>query len=108
VEAAAVHTDIGEINGAKFRIDIPEKWSGELIVYCHGYSDVPGSYENSRVPFIDIFTSQGYAFIQSGYAGGGCAIQEAVQDTEALRRYFIRTYAPPKETYVTGHSWAGF
>jgi len=82
--------------------------SGELIVYCHGYSDMPESYENSRVPFIGIFTSQGYAFIQSGYAAGGWAIQEAVQDTEALRRYFIRKYGPPKETYVIGYSMGGF
>jgi hypothetical protein len=36
--AAAVHTEIGEINGAKFRIDVPEKWNGGLVVYCHGYS----------------------------------------------------------------------
>ena len=38
---AAVHTEIGEINGAKFRIDLPEKWNGGLVVYCHGYSDKP-------------------------------------------------------------------
>jgi hypothetical protein len=27
---AAVRTEIGEINGAKFRIDVPEKWNGGL------------------------------------------------------------------------------
>ena len=54
------------------------------------------------------FISQGYAFIQSGFAAGGWAIEEGVQDTEALRRYFIRKYGAPKETYVTGHSMGGF
>ena len=105
---AAARTEIGEINGAKFRIDVPEKWNGGLVVYCHGYSDSPGAYENKPNPFIDIFTGQGYAFIQSGYAAGGWAIQEAVEDTEALRRYFIRKYGAPKETYITGHSMGGF
>lgn len=105
---AAVRTEIGEINGAKFRIDVPEKWNGGLVVYCHGYRDSPGTYEDKPNPFIDIFTSQGYAFIQSGYAAGGWAIQEAVEDTEALRRYFIRKYGVVKETYVTGHSMGGF
>src|SRR5258707_6326380 len=101
-------TETGEINGAKFRIDVPEKWNGGLVVYCHGYSDSPGTYENKPNPFIDIFTSQGYAFVQSGYAAGGWAIQEAVEDTEALRRYFMRKYGAPKETYITGHSMGGF
>jgi alpha-beta hydrolase superfamily lysophospholipase len=105
---AAARTELGEINGAKFRIDIPEKWNGGLVVYCHGYSDAPGDFEDKASPFIDVFVSQGFAFIQSGYAAGGWAIQEAVQDTEALRRYFIRKYGAPKETYVTGHSMGGF
>ena len=105
---AAGRTELGEINGAKFRIDVPEKWNGSLVVYCHGYSDTPGAFESKPNPFIDIFVNQGYAFIQSGYAAGGWAVQEAVQDTEALRRYFIRKYGAPKETYATGHSMGGF
>ena len=106
--AGAPHTELGEINGARFRIDMPEKWNGGLVVYCHGYSDSPGTYENKPNPFIDVFINEGYAFIQSGYAAGGWAIQEAVEDTENLRRYFIRKYGAPKETFVTGHSMGGF
>jgi pimeloyl-ACP methyl ester carboxylesterase len=106
--AAAAHTELGEINGARFRIDMPEKWNGGLVVYCHGYSDAPGTFEDKPNPFIDVFVSQGYAFIQSGFAAGGWAIQEGLQDTEALRRYFVRKYGAPKETYVTGHSMGGF
>ena len=105
---AGVRTELGEINGAKFRIDMPEKWNGGLVVYCHGYSDTAGSFEDKASPFIDVFVGQGYAFIQSGFAAGGWAIQEALQDTEALRRYFVRNYGAPKETYVTGHSMGGF
>jgi hypothetical protein len=47
---AAARTEIGEINGARFRIDVPEKWNGGLVVYCHGYSDSPGNYENKPNP----------------------------------------------------------
>ena len=102
-------TETGEINGAKFRIDVPEKWNGGLVMYCHGYSPAPGSFDNPKPnPVLDVFTKQGYAFAQSGYAAGGWAIQEAVQDTEALRRYFSHKYGAPKETYVTGHSMGGF
>src|SRR2546422_3580720 len=63
----AGRTETGEINGAKFRIDMPEKWNGGLVVYCHGYSPKPGSYDDPKSnPFIDIFVNQGYAFVQSG------------------------------------------
>ena len=101
--------EIGEINGARFRIDVPEKWNGGLVMYCHGYSPTPGKFDNPKPnPLLDVFLQQGYAVAQSGYAAGGWAIQEAVADTEALRRYFGRKYGVPKETYVTGHSMGGF
>jgi pimeloyl-ACP methyl ester carboxylesterase len=106
---AAPRTETGDINGAKFRIDIPENWNGGLVMYCHGYSPRPVTYDNPKVPPIfNAFLDQGYAVAQSGYAAGGWAIQEALTDTENLRRYFVHKYGPVKETYVTGHSMGGF
>jgi pimeloyl-ACP methyl ester carboxylesterase len=102
-------TELGELNGAKFRIDIPENWNGGLVIYCHGYSAEPVAYKDQKLaPLFSVFTEQGYALAQSGYAAGGWAIQEAVNDTESLRRYFITKYGKPKETFVTGHSMGGF
>lgn len=101
--------ETGEINGAQFRIDMPEKWNGVLVMYCHGYSATPGRFDSPKPnPVLNVFLDQGMAVAQSGYAAGGWAIPEAVQDTEALRRYFTRKYGQPKETYVTGHSMGGF
>jgi pimeloyl-ACP methyl ester carboxylesterase len=101
--------ELGELNGAKFRIDIPENWNGGLVMYCHGYSSEPVSYKDTKLPPVfAVFTDQGYALAQSGYAGGGWAVQEAVMDTESLRRYFSLKYGKPKETFVTGHSMGGF
>jgi pimeloyl-ACP methyl ester carboxylesterase len=105
--AAAVET--GEINGAQFRLEVPEGWNGVLVMYCHGYSATPGRFESAKPnPVLGALVKEGYAVAQSGYAAGGWAIPEAVQDTEALRRHFIRQYGAPKETYVTGHSMGGF
>jgi pimeloyl-ACP methyl ester carboxylesterase len=107
--AAQPRTETGELNGAAFRIDIPEQWSGGLIVYMHGYAAAPGRFDNPKPnPLIDLLTGEGHAVAQSGYAAGGWAIEEAIQDTEALRRYFLRKYGAPKETWVTGHSMGGF
>ncbi|MGA3188905.1 MAG: DUF6351 family protein [Bryobacteraceae bacterium] len=107
--AAAPKLEVGVINGAAFRIDIPDNWNGGLVVYCHGYSPSAVTYkEDAPNPLIKVFTDQGYALAQSGYATGGWAIQEAAVDTESLRRYFATKYGKPKETYLTGHSMGGF
>src|SRR5271165_382140 len=67
-------TEIGEMNGAKFRIDIPENWNGGLVIYCHGYSAEPVAYKDTKLPpLFTAFTDQGYALAQSGYAAGGWA-----------------------------------
>lgn len=107
--AAEPKFETGEINGAQFRIDIPGDWNGVLVVYCHGYSPNPGRFTPGQSnPVAALFTARGYGVAQSGYAAGGWAIQEAVQDTKALERYFATKYGAPKETYVTGHSMGGF
>lgn len=106
---AAPKTEIGTINGAAFRIDIPDGWNGGLVMYCHGYNQNPMTFkEGLPNPIAKIFNDQGYAVAQSGYAAGGWAIQEGAVDTESLRRYFVSKYGAPKETYVTGHSMGGF
>jgi len=100
--------DTGAINGAEYRIDVPEKWNGTLIMYCHGYSPSPGKATTGEPNAAwKGLLDAGFAMAQSGYAAGGWAIQEAVNDTEALRRHFVKTYGQPKETYVMGHSMGG-
>ncbi len=106
---AETKVETGEINGAQFRIDLPENWNGSLVMYCHGYSPKPGTFNNPKPnPVLSVFLEKGYAVAQSGYAAGGWAIQEAVADTEALRRHFSIKHGKPKETWVTGHSMGGF
>lgn len=100
--------ELGDINGAKFRIDMPANWNGGLVMYCHGYNPKPGVFDEKSNPLANVFLDQGYAVAQSGYAAGGWAIQEAAVDTESLRRYFVKKYGKPKETYITGHSMGGF
>ncbi len=101
--------ELGSINGASFRIDIPERWNGGLVMYCHGYAAKPVTLDDRKPTDIhSVFLDAGFAVAQSGYAAGGWAIQEAVEDTEALRRYFTGKYGVPKQIFVTGHSMGGF
>lgn len=98
----------GEIDGAKFRIDIPQNWNRGLVMYCHGYSAEPGHFDEKPAnDALSGFLTAGYAVAQSGYSSGGWAVQDAVQNTEALRRYFVAKYGPVKSTFITGHSMGG-
>src|SRR5262245_51181842 len=105
---ADVAVEVGEINGVTFRIDMPEAWNQVLILYCHGFNASPVNFDATK-PLdgsLGLLLKQGYAVAQSAYAEIGWALSEAIPDTEALRRYFLRAHNP-KEVYVTGQSSGG-
>ncbi|WP_420128004.1 alpha/beta hydrolase [Longimicrobium sp.] len=102
--------DTGTIGGAPYRIEIPAGWNGGLVMYAHGY-EIAGTPFEPLAPrhaqFREAFTSRGFAFAQSWYRAQGWAVREGIDDTEALRRHFIRRYGRPDSTFVTGHSMGG-
>ncbi len=103
-----IHVDIGALDGAPYRIDMPEKWNGVLLVYYHGYSEDPVTFAPDKPNrFGTGFASAGFAVAQSGYSVTGWAVEQAIAETEALRRYTVARYGQPKETYVVGHSMGG-
>jgi pimeloyl-ACP methyl ester carboxylesterase len=107
-DAPKVSTETGVMDGAAYRIDMPEKWNGILLVYYHGYSETPVTYDKTQpVQGASGLAAEGYAVIQSGYSETGMAVERAVPETEALRQYFLSKYGQPKESYVTGHSMGG-
>jgi hypothetical protein len=89
-------TEVGTLDDVPYRIDIPAHWNHALIVYYHGYSETPYTYRitsplNEQVaPLFE----RGYAIIESGYSETGWALAEAYPETEALRLYFMKHYAP--------------
>lgn len=107
---SAVKKDTGTINGAKYQIIFPENWSKKLVVYAHGY-EFMGSpsqssnprFENGMLPFLE----RGYAVAASDYAHMGLAHEQGVNDTEALRNYFFKTYGKPDSTFIAGNSMGG-
>ena len=109
VAHAAEKTEVGELNGAAFRIDVPEPWNGSLVIYCHGYSPFPGRFQAEKPdPLERVFLDAGFAVAQSGYSAGGWAVEQGEVDTLSLQRYFTTKYAAPKQTFLTGHSMGGF
>jgi len=102
------NVEIGVLDNAPFRIDMPEKWNGTLIIYYHGYSETPVTFSKDKENALaSVLASAGFAVAQSGYSVTGFALEHAIPETEALREYTIAKYGKPKETYVTGHSMGG-
>jgi hypothetical protein len=102
-------TEVGLLNGAAYRIDVPMHWNHELVVYYHGYAQEPVSFHlaarlaGQTAPVFE----RHYAVVQSAYSRTGWALQQAYPETEALRRYFGRRYGQPRATYVEGGSMGG-
>lgn len=100
--------EVGEIAGAPFRIDIPPRWNGGLVMYCHGYRGAPVRFDaHEPNEMAQAFGPLGFAVAQSGYSAGGYAVREAAKDTEALRLYFTSKFGAPNETWLTGTSLGG-
>ncbi len=91
--------DTGSINGAKYRILFPENWKGKLVMYAHGYEFMgskPAQSQNPDFPKrMTPFLERGFAVAASDYAFQGLALAQGVDDTEALRQYFVKNTVNP-------------
>jgi pimeloyl-ACP methyl ester carboxylesterase len=99
----------GTLEHANYRIDIPEKWNGDLVMLMHGYQPVgaPNATPMEPADATSVFLKEGYAVAQSQFASQGWAVGDAIADNERLREYFEKTYARPSHTYLYGFSLGG-
>jgi hypothetical protein len=102
-------THAGTLQGARYRIDIPAAWNGDLVMLMHGYQPVsaPRTTPMTAADATPIFLKQGYVVAQSDYASQGWAVDDAIVDNERLRQFFIHTFAQPVHTYIYGFSLGG-
>lgn len=107
--AAKPGASTGSIEGAPFRIAIPQNWNGDLVLYLHGYesSGRERQAQMSGGRMENWLLSRGYAMAQSAYSTQGWAVAEALVDNERLRQHFIDSYGEPRRTLLIGHSMGG-
>lgn len=106
---AAPSTQIGRLDGAAYRIDVPAGWNRGVVVFFHGYAIDPVVFRDGErlSPMFDPILARGFAVIQSGYSSTGWAVEQAAADTEKLRRRFVAAHGAAKESYVMGMSMGG-
>ncbi len=99
----------GQVGGAKYYIEVPEAWNGDLVLFAHGYigPDVP--IEDIDPSEIDPgkrsqVLARGYAWAVSARSDNGFAVQEGVRETHQLRGIFKSRVAAPDRVYLSSGS----
>lgn len=102
--------ETGKINEVAYQIIFPENWEGKLAMYAHGYAFMGSPLQSEDTNFknkMKVFLDKGYAIAASDYAYQGFALAQGVDDTEALRQFFVKKHGQPKQTIMLGHSMGG-
>jgi pimeloyl-ACP methyl ester carboxylesterase len=103
----------GNYDGGAYRIEIPEKWNGDLVLYAHGFVSNGGARGSQlRVgnsPIRAHLVEQGYAWAASSYRCNGYVPGQGLLDTIALSNVFTKLNEgrAPQRTYLTGTSMGG-
>src|SRR5262245_5371990 len=103
----------GVYDGGLYRIEVPEKWNGELVLFAHGFVANAGpNGSNLRVGVHRIrehLVEQGFAWAASSYRCNGYVPGQGLLDTVALRDLFTKSNngRAPQRTYLTGESMGG-
>ncbi|MBU1441929.1 MAG: hypothetical protein KJ832_11605 [Gammaproteobacteria bacterium] len=96
--------------GALYWIAIPAQWNRVLVMHSHG-GPVVGEPTLKRgeadLQRWSVMVKAGYAWAGSTYRRGGYGVTMAAEDTERLRRLFVRRFGEPRRTVLHGQSYGG-
>lgn len=93
--------------GAGYRIEIPDGWNGDLVVYTHGFRGEGPALTVDSPPLRAYYLSRGYAWLASSYSANFYDVRAGVESTNSLVRHFIKHHGKPERTYITGVSMGG-
>jgi hypothetical protein len=94
--------------GAYYVIVMPARWDGVLVLHAHGGPTLGPVKPDRALQDLKrwaIWVRSGHAFAASTYHQGGVAVRAAAEDTERLRRLFLKHVAQPRKTVLHGQSW---
>ena len=87
--------------GAYYLIAKPAQWNGTLVLHAHGGPDLAAPTAARAAEDLvrwSIMVRAGYAWAGSTYRRGGYGITMAAEDTERLRKLFVREFGQPRRT----------
>lgn len=97
----------GVIGGAGYRIEVPDNWNGELVMWAHGFAGTGLELSVDNHPLRALLIPLGYAWAASSYGRNDYDIWNGVHDTHALVSRFKGLVGKPSRVYMTGASMGG-
>lgn len=101
--------EFGTLDKAVYRIEVPDNWNGDLVMWAHGFAgfgteiSVDSPPSALRQQLID----QGYAWAASSFSENGYTPGIGADDTLALKQHFEEQHGKAKRTYIAGQSMGG-
>jgi pimeloyl-ACP methyl ester carboxylesterase len=106
-------TIVGSLDGADYRIEVPARWNGTLVLYSHGY--LPPGFPSfgigltNRPPGSETegwLLDHGYALAASQMSEGGIGyhVERGLREQIALLDWFEANVGRPRHTVATGQS----
>lgn len=96
--------------GGFYLVAIPENWNRVLVMHAHGGPETAAPTLKRSIEDVtrwSVVVKAGYAWVGSTFRRGGYGVTMAAEDTENLRKFFIKTFGQPKRTIMHGQSWGG-
>lgn len=97
----------GTRNGYAYRIEVPERWNGTLVMWAHGFRGTGGTLRVDDIPARQYLIERGFAWAASSYSANGWAVREGSDDTLDLARFFAGEVGKPERTLLFGASMGG-
>lgn len=106
-------TITGSLDGAEYRIELPARWNGTLVLHSHGY--LPPGFPDfgialtNRPPGSETegwLLEHGYAMAASQMSEGGIGyhVERGLREQIALLDWFEANIGRPRHTVATGQS----
>jgi len=94
-------------NGAGYRVEVPDAWNGELVVWAHGFRGTGLELTVDNHPLRPLLIALGYAWAASSYDRNDYDIVSGVKSSHALLKRFNGLIGKPSRIYMTGASMGG-
>ena len=98
--------------GGFYWIALPANWKSEtgvLVMHAHGGPADTGPATLARgeedLKRWAVTVKAGYAWAGATYRRGGFGVSMAAEDTERVRRIFVKHFGPPRRTILHGQSY---
>ena len=87
----------GVRDGAAYRIEVPLRWNGDLVIFAHGYRGTGTTVWVDSPALRAHHVARGFAWAASSYQTNGYDVGQGVRDSHALiARVRGRDGTPPR------------